>query len=167
MIKKIIKFIGILSSRLQAIARVISILSIIGMLIVIIIQIVARYVFASPPTWTEEIGKLLMIWGGLLGTSIAFKRRADIVLYNPPDKRGPMDILRRTIRFLAVLMFTGVILYYSPAFLSRSLDVDFFGIQGVSVIWAASAIPCFILLIFIHNLDHLFQKHKKQENGRG
>ena len=81
--KKIIKFIGILSSKLEAIAKIFSILAIIGMLIVIILQIVARYIFASPPTWTEEIGKLLMIWGGLLGTSIAFKRRADIILYNP------------------------------------------------------------------------------------
>ena len=116
--KKIIKFIGILSSKLEAIAKIASILAIIGMLIVIILQIVARYIFASPPTWTEEIGKLLMIWG--------------------------------------------VILYHSPAFISRSLAVDFFGIQGVSVIWATSAVPCFIALIFIHNLAQLFQKHKKE-----
>ena len=88
MMKRIIEFISILSSKLEAIAKIASILAIIGMLIVIIIQIVARYIFASPPTWTEEIGKLLMIWGGLLGTSIAFKRRADIVLYNPSDKKG-------------------------------------------------------------------------------
>lgn len=160
--KKIIKFIGILSSKLETIAKIISILAIIGMLIVIILQIVARYIFASPPTWTEEVGKLLMIWGGLLGTSIAFKRRADIVLYNPPDKKGFMDTFRRVIRFSAVLMFTGVILYYSPSFLSRSLAVDFLGMQGVSVIWATSAVPCFIALIFIHNLDQLFQKRKKQ-----
>ena len=158
--KKIIKFIGILSSKLEAIAKIVSILAIIGMLFVIILQIVARYIFASPPTWTEEIGKLLMIWGGLLGTSIAFKRRADIILYNPRNKKGLVDILRRFIRFSAVLMFTGVILYHSPSFLSRSLTVDFFGIQGVSVIWAASAVPCFIALIFIHNLAQLFQKHK-------
>lgn len=160
--KKIIKFIGILSSKLEAIAKIISIVAIIGMLIVIILQIVARYIFASPPTWTEEIGKLLMIWGGLLGSSIAFKRRADIVLYSPKDTKGFMDIFRRAFRFLAVLLFTGVILYHSPSFLSRSLGVDFFGIQGVSVIWAASAVPCFIALIFIHNLDQLFQKLKKQ-----
>lgn len=159
---KIIKFIGMLSSKLEAIAKIVSILAIIGLLIVIILQIVARYIFASPPTWTEEIGKLLMIWGGLLGTSIAFKRRADIVLYNPSDKKGIVDILRRVIRFSAVLMFTGVILYHSPSFLSRSLSVDFFGIQGVSVIWATSAVPCFIALIFIHNLAQLFQKNVKK-----
>lgn len=159
--KKIIKFIGILSSKLEAIAKIVSILAIIGLLIVIILQIVARYIFASPPTWTEEIGKLLMIWGGLLGTSIAFKRRADIILYNPKDSKGLMDIFRRAIRFLAVMLFTGVILYHSPSFLSRSLSVDFFGIQGVSVIWATSAIPCFIALIFIHNLGQLVEKFKK------
>lgn len=159
---KIIKFISALSSKLESIAKVFSIMAIIGLLIVITLQIVARYIFASPPTWTEEIGKLLMIWGGLLGTSIAFKRRADIILYSPRNKKGLVDILRRFIRFSAVLMFTGVILYHSPSFLSRSLTVDFFGIQGVSVIWAASAVPCFIALIFIHNLDHLFQKHKKK-----
>jgi TRAP-type C4-dicarboxylate transport system permease small subunit len=160
--KKIINFVGMLSSKLEAIAKMISILAIIGMLIVIILQIVARYIFASPPTWTEEIGKLLMIWGGLLGTSIAFKRRADIILYNPRNKNGLVDLLRRVIRFSAVLMFTGVILYHSPSFLLRSLSVDFFGIQGVSVIWATSAVPCFIALIFIHNLDHLLQKYKKE-----
>ena len=159
--KKIIRFVGILSSKLEAISKAISILAIIGMLFVIILQIVARYIFASPPTWTEEIGKLLMIWGGLLGTSIAFRRRADIVLYNPQDKKGFMDIFRRAIRFFAVLMFTGVILYHSPSFLSRSLAVDFFGIQGVSVIWATSAVPCFIALIFIHNLEQLLRKPKK------
>ena len=160
--KKIIEFICILSSKLESIAKVFSIMAIIGMLIVIILQIVARYIFASPPTWTEEIGKLLMIWGGLLGTSIAFKRRADIILYNPRNKKGLVDLLRRFIRFSAVLMFTGVILYYSPGFISRSLAVDFFGIQGVSVIWATSAVPCFIAMIFIHNLAQLFQKHKKE-----
>lgn len=159
--ENITNFIRMLSSRLDSITKVISILAIMGMLIVIIIQIVARYVFASPPTWTEEIGKLLMIWGGLLGTSMAFKRRADIILYDPPDKKGFVNIFRRVVRFSAVLLFAGVILYQSPAFLSRSLGVDFFGIQGVSVIWAASAIPCFIALIFIHNLAHLFQKKKQ------
>ena len=56
MMKKIIEFISILSSKLESIAKVFSIMAIIGMLIVIIIQIVARYIFASPPTWTEEIG---------------------------------------------------------------------------------------------------------------
>lgn len=160
--KKFIKFIDMLSGKLEAIAKIVSILAIIGMLIVIILQIVARYIFASPPTWTEEIGKLLMIWGGLLGTSIAFKRRADIVLYNPRNKNGFVDILRRFIRFSAVLMFTGVVLYHSPSFLLRSLGVDFFGIQGVSVIWATSAVPCFIALIFIHNLAQLFQKRIKE-----
>jgi len=65
--KKIIEFICILSSKLESIAKVFSIMAIIGMLIVILLQIVARYIFASPPTWTEEIGKLLMIWGGAVG----------------------------------------------------------------------------------------------------
>ena len=161
--KPIIEFISIVSLKLEAVAKIISILAIIGMLAVIVLQIVARYIFASPPTWTEEIGKLLMIWGGLLGTSIAFKRRTDIVLYNPPNKRGILDILRRIIRFTAVLTFTGVILYYSPAFLIRSLGVDFFGIQGVSVIWATAAVPCFIAMIFIHNFAQLIQTQPKEQ----
>lgn len=161
-LKKIAKFIGILSSKLEAMAKVISILAIFGMLFVIILQVVARYIFASPPTWTEEVGKLLMIWGGLLGGSMAFRRRQDLILYKPSGKPGRIDILRRVIRFSGVLVFTSVILYHSPAFLKRCLDVNFFGIQEVSIIWAASALPCFIALIFIFNLDQLFQNPKKQ-----
>jgi len=93
---------------------------------------------------------------------MAFRRRQDIILYRPSNKQGLPDILRRVIRFFGVLMFTSVILFHSPAFLKRCLDVNFYGIQDVSIIWAASALPCFIALIFIFNLDQLFQDPKKQ-----
>lgn len=161
-LKNFTKIIKILCSKLEAVAKVISIIAIFGMLLVIILQVVARYIFASPPTWTEEVGKLLMIWGGLLGGSMAFRRRQDIILYRPSGKQSRIDFLRRVIRFSGVFIFTSVILYHSPAFLKRCLDVSFYGIQDVSIIWAASALPCFIALIFIFNLEQLFQKPKKQ-----
>ena len=36
-------------------------------------QVISRYVFASPSSWTEEVARFLMIWVGLLGAAYAFR----------------------------------------------------------------------------------------------
>jgi len=43
------------------------------MLIVIFYQVVARYVFNNPPTWSEELALLVMIWISLLGAGIGVR----------------------------------------------------------------------------------------------
>jgi TRAP-type C4-dicarboxylate transport system permease small subunit len=49
-------------------------------------QVVSRYLFASPSSWTEEVARFLLIWIGLLGAAFAFRRRAHIGLDLLPAK---------------------------------------------------------------------------------
>ncbi len=37
-------------------------------------QVVSRYVFRNPSSWTEELATYLMIWVGMLGASVALNR---------------------------------------------------------------------------------------------
>jgi len=37
-------------------------------------QVITRYVFSSPSSFTEEIARYLLIWIGLLGAAIAYRR---------------------------------------------------------------------------------------------
>ena len=39
------------------------------MVVLIGVQVVARYVWAAPPGWTEEGARYAMVWAGLLGAT--------------------------------------------------------------------------------------------------
>ncbi|MFV0253203.1 MAG: TRAP transporter small permease [Beutenbergiaceae bacterium] len=86
----------------------------------VVLQVVTRYILAQPPLWTEEFARYALVWLTFLGAAwlagngehltvhaadLLLKRRGKIVL----------DIVA-----LAVQAFiAGVILFYSPDFLSR------------------------------------------------
>lgn len=44
------------------------------------IQVIWRYVFQDPPTWTEELARYLFAWEIFLGAGLAFGRKAHIVV---------------------------------------------------------------------------------------
>ena len=44
-----------------------------AMVALVLFQVAARYVFRAVPVWTEEIARYCMVWGGLLGATVAFR----------------------------------------------------------------------------------------------
>ena len=46
---------------------------------VVFLQVICRYVFNSPLGWTEQICRLLFLWGVLIGIPVVFYNKADIV----------------------------------------------------------------------------------------
>lgn len=49
-------------------------------------QVISRYVFSSPSSWTEEVARFLMIWVGLLGAAYAFRNGVHLGLDLLPKK---------------------------------------------------------------------------------
>lgn len=41
-------------------------------------QVVARYVFSAPPTWSEEVARYAFIWLTFLGSALAFRAGAHL-----------------------------------------------------------------------------------------
>ena len=77
-------------------------------------QVVARYVFNNPPSWSEELARITMIWMVYLGLAVALERGQEIVL------RGTLHFAGKTAaRWLAVLrdelvvVFLATLLYQS------------------------------------------------------
>jgi len=62
-----------LSSGLHAVARRVAVFMVCGMFVTVMIQVIARYGFSSPPTWTEDVARYMMVWTGLLGATLSFK----------------------------------------------------------------------------------------------
>lgn len=120
-----------------------------GMLAVMMLQVVARYAFASPPFWTEELARWLMVWGGLLGASAAFHTHSDPAMVRPPSSSIWRQKVQVVARFLAAWIFFVPVLYYAGPFLERQMNRTSEGLE-VSTAWMASALPVAVVIILFH-----------------
>jgi TRAP-type C4-dicarboxylate transport system permease small subunit len=69
-------------------------------------QVISRYVFASPSSWTEEVARFLMIWVGLLGAAYAFRTGVHLGLDILPNK-----LSGRSAQILKLFTLGAVILF--------------------------------------------------------
>ncbi|MEO7241681.1 MAG: TRAP transporter small permease subunit [Variovorax sp.] len=126
------------------------------MLVLIGIQVIARYLFSEPPGWTEEGARYAMVWSGLLGATVAFKARRDPVLLEL--KRFETHTAIAWLRAASVLLFLGPILYFclvgpggdlARGFIARSASRNTEAI-GLSMAWFTAALPVTFVAILIH-----------------
>ncbi|HEY7804421.1 MAG TPA: TRAP transporter small permease subunit, partial [Orrella sp.] len=54
-----------LSGITDRVADVTALVAIAVLVAAVMLQVIARYVFQSPPPWTEELARYAMIWAGL------------------------------------------------------------------------------------------------------
>jgi TRAP-type C4-dicarboxylate transport system permease small subunit len=133
--------------------------ALVGMVAAVALQIVARYGLRSPPSWTEELARYLMVWGGLLGASAAFRRGIDpAVVRRSEIGSGWSARYAKVALVVAVLLLVAPILYFSlvgpgidpsRSFLMRNLARTSPGL-GMNLIFIAAAIPTFCIVIIIH-----------------
>lgn len=125
------------------------------MLVLVLFQVVARYLFQSVPVWTEEAARYCMVWGGLLGATAAFRADSEPRLIHPP-KSGPRwkIAVAAWIRSLGVVVFLGPVFYHSDTFLMRTWHRTSEGL-GISIMWVVLVVPVAIAVIFFHILAKL------------
>ena len=126
-----------------------------AMLILVLFQIVARYIFRAAPVWTEEAARYCMVWGGLLGATAAFKAEQDPRLVKPPSTGSKLWISSATwLRSLATVVFLGPVLYYSDGYLVRTWHRTSDALE-IPLMWVTLAVPTAVLIIFFHLLARI------------
>ena len=126
-----------------------------AMLILVLFQIVARYIFRAAPVWTEEAARYCMVWGGLLGATAAFKADRDPRLIQPPRTGSNIWVISATwLRSLATIVFLGPVLYYSDRFLIRTWNRTSDALE-IPLMWVTLAVPVTVLIIFFHLIVRL------------
>jgi TRAP-type C4-dicarboxylate transport system permease small subunit len=85
------------------------------MLLVIMAQVVSRYVFNNSLSWTEELSKSLMVWTTFLVAPWALRSGANVAI----DLF--QEAMPRRARFLVELTITGLILWILVVLLAESM----------------------------------------------
>ena len=117
------------------------------MCLMVVVQVVLRYVFNFSFVWSEEVIRYLMIWMVLIGSALVQDKNEHVRIDFFPMLAGPrgrrvMETLFRlcTLVFLAILVIKGVkMVYFNRLFESSGLRI--------SMLWASLAIPVGALLM--------------------
>jgi len=120
-------------------------------------QVVSRFVFSQPSTWTEESMRRLLIWMVMLGTVAAFRQGAlvsvDLMLRL---SRGAWRTFVRWTITVVNLTFLSVILWFGIDLVTR-IRFQTFASMDLSMGWAYAALPVGALMgmlaVIAHHLD--------------
>jgi TRAP-type C4-dicarboxylate transport system permease small subunit len=119
-------------------------------------QVLSRFVFSQPSTWTEESMRRLLIWCVMLGVVVAFRRGAlvsvDLMLRS---SRGAWQQVVRTIITVSSLAFLGVLLWFGID-LAWRVRFQTFASMELSMAWAYAALPVGAALAIVAVLGHHF-----------
>ncbi|MEC9344531.1 MAG: TRAP transporter small permease subunit [Pseudomonadota bacterium] len=157
--KKAATIIVAASGALDRLCRLFAKAALVGMVLVIWLQIVARYGLRSPPAWTEELARYLMVWGGLLGATLAFRRGADPSIVRADERAGNLAAIAAKVAVaVTVVIFIVPIIHYSffgqnfdptRSFMMRSAARTTPGL-GINLAFVAAAIPTSCIILLIH-----------------
>ncbi|CAD5275394.1 MULTISPECIES: TRAP transporter small permease [Halomonadaceae] len=165
----------ILSDCLDWLARRVSVLCLVLMLLFVAIQVVARYAFNAPPSWTEEMARYMMVWGGLLGATLSFKSKDDPALFQGAMhfKSFPLRLFSALLRGVAVLIFFVPIIYFSilgsgmdpsRGFIARQSQISA-DTLGFPMSWVVLSVPICAAIILVHLLARACESKISKEGS--
>ena len=125
-------------------------------------QVIARFVFSQPSTWTEEIMRRLLIWMVMLGTVVALRQGAlisvDLML------RVSRGAWRTTVRWIITTVnfaFFSTVLWFGVDLVWR-VRFQTFASLDLSMAWAYAAIPTGALLGLLATVAHHADPHSDE-----
>ncbi len=146
-----------LSQRIAALEDWISGILTFAGLMVIVFGVFLRYVLKAPVTWTDEISRFLIIWGVLIGTSVALRENQHIrveFFYEmvPTWMKRFIDIFANLFGFLfcVYLVYYGSVLIHQR-FVSGQVTVSL----GIPLWMIYLIIPLFGLMLGIRFFQRL------------
>lgn len=122
-------------------------------------QVVTRFVFEQPSSWTEEFMRRLLIWMVALGVVVAFRQGAlvsvDLMLRT---SRGTWRTVVRGAITACSLTFLSVLAWQGFSLVERTRFQTFASID-LSMAWAYAALPVGAVLAMVAVLAHHLDPH--------
>ena len=121
-------------------------------------QVISRYLFASPSSWTEEVARFLLIWIGTLGAAYAFRTNMHIGLDLLPKKlTGHAARNLHWLTLAVIIVFAVAVLVVGGAnlvYLTWDLR-QYSAVLGLPISIVYSVIPLTGVLIVVYSVAAL------------
>ena len=120
--------------------------------LVVLSQVVMRYLFAQPNPWSEELSRFCFVWLSMLGASLAVERRSHFG-FDQALKRLPPSRRRLARRAATVVVMMVSLLLVFPGLALVRLTVDQRSpALDLPMAWVYGAVPISGILMLIHLL---------------
>jgi TRAP-type C4-dicarboxylate transport system permease small subunit len=118
-------------------------------------QVISRYVFSSPSSWTEEVARFLLIWIGVLGAAYAFRTGVHLGLDVLPKKlTGASASMLKYFTLTVVMLFAITVLIIGGGSLVQlTWELrQYSAVLGLPMAFVYSVIPLAGVLICLYAL---------------
>ncbi len=129
----------------------------VGLLIVVSLQVISRFIIKSPIQWTEEGSRFIFFWVALMGAcvSVKTKKHFTISVYEPGNFRN------KTIRLAAELIPDIIVLgfcilltwygwqYFTSGFTRRGIEVP------LQMSWVYAALPVSGVTMALYTVNNI------------
>ena len=116
-------------------------------------QVISRYVFASPSSWTEEVARFLLIWIGVLGAAYAFRTGVHLGLDILPKKLtgGSAKVLKLFTLLVVMAFAVSVLVIGGGSLVSLTWELrQYSAVLGLPIAFVYSVIPTAGALICVY-----------------
>ncbi|NYT44342.1 TRAP transporter small permease [Alcaligenaceae bacterium] len=129
------------------------------MLAILGAQVVMRYVFSMPLSWSEEIAMLLFTWVIMLSTVVGIRRctHARMALLVEALPQALQSAWERAIDLL--IMGTGVFIAYSGWDYLVETRGSTSPAIGYPIEWLYACAPCFGVLLILFTLERIIDRN--------
>lgn len=121
--------------------------------LVVMSQVLMRYLFAWPNPWSEELSRFCFIWLSMLGASLAVERRSHFGFDQVVKKLSPARRLWARRFATMVVVAVAILLIGSGAALVRLAVGQHSAALDAPMSWVYAAVPVSGLLMLIHILS--------------
>ena len=116
-------------------------------------QVISRYIFSSPSSWTEEVARFLLIWIGVLGAAYAFRTGVHLGLDILPKKLTGQSarMLKLFTMFIVIVFSVAVLVIGGGSLVVLTWELkQYSAVLGLPIALVYSIIPVTGLLICIY-----------------
>jgi TRAP-type C4-dicarboxylate transport system permease small subunit len=127
-------------------------------------QVVTRFLFEQPSTWSEVVARSLDIWMVYLGVAVAFRTGALMsVEFLAERLRGRARVVLLSVIALVCLLVLGIIVWFGFAMVARAQFQMLAGVEnpftgeGISIAVVYAAVPVGACLAIVGLLARLIE----------
>ena len=135
------------------------------LVVIVVASVFFRYLLLSPLTWSEEVGRYVMIWLGFLAASIAVREGLHVgVDFLIHWVRPELGVWLRTLARGAMVIFLLTVMGYGFILVS-DLWEQWSPVMDIRMTWPYLAIPVGCLLMLIQLVTPQTEEDGKKNHG--